>query len=115
MLAFSQSAQAGPHSDAAAAIAIEGLRVEFPTISGEPRVAIRNLDLSIDQGEILGLVGESGAGKTTLARSILNLPPVPGRIAAGSIRLDDVDLLRLSERELQPRRGRDVSMIVPNP
>ncbi|MBV8575614.1 MAG: ABC transporter ATP-binding protein [Acetobacteraceae bacterium] len=115
MLAFSQSAEAGPHSDAAAAIAIEGLRVEFSTISGQPRVAIRNLDLSIDQGEILGLVGESGAGKTTLARSILNLPPVPGRIAAGSIRLDDVDLLRLSERELQPRRGRDVSMIVPNP
>jgi oligopeptide/dipeptide ABC transporter ATP-binding protein len=115
MLGLPQMAEANWQSPAAAALTIGALRVEFPTVSGEPKVAIRDLDLSIPTGEILGLVGESGAGKTTLARSILNLPPSPGRIAAGSIRLGDVDLLRLSERELQPKRGRDLSMIVPNP
>ncbi|MBX5453237.1 MAG: ABC transporter ATP-binding protein [Acidobacteriia bacterium] len=73
------------------------------------------MDISIRPGEILGLVGESGAGKTTLARAILNLPPAPGRITAGVVQFDGVDLLRLSEGELQRIRGRDISMVVPNP
>jgi oligopeptide/dipeptide ABC transporter ATP-binding protein len=115
VLAFTQAIEAGQQNPAAIALAIEGLRVEFPTVSGEPKVAVRDLDLAIRAGEILGLVGESGAGKTTLARSILNLPPSPGRIAAGAVRLGGVDLLRLSERELQRMRGRDLSMVVPNP
>jgi oligopeptide/dipeptide ABC transporter ATP-binding protein len=115
MLESSQTTQAKQQGTDAAALQIEGLRVEFPTVAGEPKVAIRDLDLSIFPGEILGLVGESGAGKTTLARSILNLPPAPGRVAAGKIRLDGVNLLQLPERELQQRRGRDIAMIVPNP
>ena len=99
----------------AAALEISGLRVEFPTLSGRPKVVIRDLDLAIQAGEIVGLVGESGAGKTTLARSILKLPPAPARIAGGSVRFGGLDLLRLSERELQRMRGRDLSMVVPNP
>ncbi len=99
----------------AAALEITGLRVEFPTITGRPKVVIRDLDLAIGAGEIVGLVGESGAGKTTLARSILNLTPTPGRIAAGSVRFGGLDLLRLPERELQRMRGRDLSVVVPNP
>jgi oligopeptide/dipeptide ABC transporter ATP-binding protein len=99
----------------AAALVIEGLRVEFPTIVGRPKVVIRDLDFTISAGEIVGLVGESGAGKTTLARSILNRPPAPGRIAAGSIRFGGLDLLRLPERDLQRMRGRELSMVVPNP
>ena len=58
---------------------VRGLTVEFPTIRGNPTVAVRDLDLRIESGEIFGLVGESGAGKTTLARSLLRLPPEPGR------------------------------------
>jgi len=115
VLAFTRTIEAERQSPATTALAIEGLRVEFPTVAGEPKVAIRDLDLAIRPGEILGLVGESGAGKTTLARSILNLPPSPGRISAGTVRFGGVDLLRLSERELQRRRGRDISMVVPNP
>ncbi len=99
----------------AAALEITGLRVEFPTVTGRPKIVIRDLDLAVGAGEIVGLVGESGAGKTTLARSILNLTPTPGRIAAGSVRFGGLDLLRLSERELQRIRGRDLSVVVPNP
>jgi oligopeptide/dipeptide ABC transporter ATP-binding protein len=109
-----ETARDAPRS-APRALEIEHLRVEFPSVAGEPKVAIRDLGLSIGSGEIVGLVGESGAGKTTLARSILNLPPPPGRIAAGSVRFGGVDLLKLPERDLQRLRGRDLSMVVPNP
>lgn len=111
-----------PHPLTAAAAAtqppvieIRGLTVEFPTMAGPAGSAISNLDLSIAAGEIFGLVGESGAGKTTLARSLLRLPPEPGRIAAGEIRFEGHDLMRMSEATLRRMRGRDLSMIVPNP
>ena len=94
---------------------VRGLTVEFAAISGAAVAAVRDFDLSIQRGEIFGLVGESGAGKTTLARALLRLPPEPGRIAAGEIRLAGRGLMALSETEMQRLRGRDLSMIVPNP
>jgi oligopeptide/dipeptide ABC transporter ATP-binding protein len=115
MLACTHPIEAERQASSTAALEIARLRVEFPIAGGEPRVAVRDLDLSVRPGEILGLVGESGAGKTTLARSILNLPPSPGRIVAGSVRFGGTDLLRLPERELQRIRGHDLSMVVPNP
>lgn len=96
-------------------LAVRGLTVEFAAMSGLPVTAVRDFDLSIRRGEIFGLVGESGAGKTTLARALLRLPPEPGRIAGGEIRLDGQDLMALNDVELQRIRGRDLSMIVPNP
>lgn len=96
-------------------ISVQGLRVEFPMIKGPPAVAIRALDLEIERGEIFGLVGESGAGKTTLARALLRLPPEPGRIAAGKIFFEGRDLHALREDELRRIRGRQMSMVVPNP
>ena len=84
-------------------------------MSGAAVTAVRDFGLSIRPGEIFGLVGESGAGKTTLARALLRLPPEPGRIAAGEIRLAGRDLMALDETEMQRLRGRDLSMIVPNP
>jgi oligopeptide/dipeptide ABC transporter ATP-binding protein len=99
----------------APAFDIRGLTVEFPTINSNPTVAIRDLDLTIERGEIFGLVGESGAGKTTLARSLLRLPPEPGRIASGRLVFEGKDIMQLTDRELQRMRGRDLSMIVPNP
>jgi oligopeptide/dipeptide ABC transporter ATP-binding protein len=94
---------------------LRGLRVEFPAAIGPAHIALRDLDLAVAPGEILGLVGESGAGKTTLARSIMNLPPVPGRITAGEIWFGGRDLRRLPEERLRRLRGRELSMIVPNP
>ncbi|WP_445504271.1 ABC transporter ATP-binding protein [Microvirga sp. G4-2] len=96
-------------------LSVEDLRVEFPTASGTPRMALRGVDLQVGAGEILGLVGESGAGKTTLARSILGLPPVPGRISGGRVIFEGKDILALPERELHKLRGRRISMVVPNP
>ena len=100
---------------ALAALEVERLRVEFPTVSGEPRVAIRDLDLSIGTGEILGLVGESGAGKTTLARAIMQLVPPPGRIARGRIRFRGEDLAGLDPERLRQLRGQVMAMVIANP
>jgi oligopeptide/dipeptide ABC transporter ATP-binding protein len=94
---------------------VEGLRVVFPNTSRQSRTVLRGIDLSVRPGEILGLVGESGAGKTTLARSILGAPPVPGRIAAGRVIFEERDILTLPEKQLRRLRGHRLAMVVPNP
>src|SRR5258708_5344162 len=94
---------------------IRGLRVEFPTALGDSRVAINDLDLDVDAGTIVGLVGESGAGKTTLARSILNHPPAPARITRGEVWFDGADFRQLPASAQRKRLGRDLSLVVPNP
>jgi oligopeptide/dipeptide ABC transporter ATP-binding protein len=94
---------------------VEDLRVVFPTPTGAARTVLRGIDLSVRPGEVMGLVGESGAGKTTLARSILGAPPVPGRIAAGRVTFENRDILALPEKQLRQLRGRRLAMVVPNP
>ena len=94
---------------------IRDLVVEFNTEDGCVH-AINGLNLSIGREKTLGLVGETGAGKTTTALSVLNLvPDPPGKICSGSITLDGRSVLDMSDDELEGMRGNDVAMIFQDP
>ena len=95
-------------------LAIEGLRTHFTTPEGVVR-AVDGVDLTLAPGEILGVVGESGCGKTVTALSILRLIERPGKITAGSIRFDGRDLLSLSDSEMTRIRGEEIAMIFQQP
>ena len=94
---------------------IKDLKTYFETENGTVR-AVDGVDLAVNEGDTLGIVGESGCGKTVLALSIMRLIPMPpGRIVSGSIIIDGVDLVRLKEEEMRSIRGRDISMIFQEP
>ncbi|MFX0170526.1 MAG: ABC transporter ATP-binding protein [Candidatus Hodarchaeota archaeon] len=94
---------------------IHGLKTQFFTEDGVVK-AVDGVDLTIHKGEILGLVGESGCGKTITSLSILNLvPDPPGKIVAGEIIFKERDLLKISEKELRSIRGNEISMIFQDP
>ncbi|MBN2326562.1 MAG: ABC transporter ATP-binding protein [Candidatus Omnitrophica bacterium] len=94
---------------------INNLHTYFFTSEGVGR-AVDGVSLRINRGETLGLVGESGCGKSVASLSILRLVPTPpGRIVSGSIRFHDRDLLSLSEKEMRSIRGRRISMIFQEP
>lgn len=78
--------------------------------------AVNDLSLDMQRGRVLGLVGETGAGKTTLALSILNMIRAPqGKIISGSIRFNNTDILGMSNQELREMRGKDIAMIFQDP
>jgi oligopeptide/dipeptide ABC transporter ATP-binding protein len=76
---------------------------------------VRDLTLSIAPGEIVGLIGEAGCGKSTAALALLGLVRPPGRVVSGSMLMDGADLFRLPREKLREIRGRDVGLIVQNP
>ena len=93
---------------------IQGLTTEFHTRAGIIK-AVDNLSIRVRAGRVLGLVGESGCGKTVTALSILNLVPYPGRISAGKILFEGRDLLTLPTEEMRSIRGARISMIFQEP
>jgi peptide/nickel transport system ATP-binding protein len=94
---------------------IKDLRVVFETADGTAR-AVDGVSLDVRPGETLGVVGESGCGKTVTALSILRLiQEPPGRIAGGQIFYRGMDLLALPERELRKVRGNEIAMIFQEP
>ncbi len=96
-------------------LSIQNLTVQFETDEGL-LTAVNALDLDVERGEVLGLVGESGSGKSVTAQSILRLvPSPPGRIASGSIHLEDTDILSLPIADLRKIRGSRVGMIFQEP
>ena len=94
---------------------IEDLTVYYE-LETETVKAINNVSLKLEKGKTLGLVGETGAGKTTLALSLLRLvPDPPGVIKSGKIEIVGKDILSLSKKEMEKVRGDDVSMIFQDP
>ncbi|MDD4429958.1 MAG: ABC transporter ATP-binding protein [Bacteroidales bacterium] len=98
-----------------ASLLIENLSVDYKTYDGTAN-ALNGFDLSIEAGKAHGLIGETGAGKTTAALAIMGLIACPpGRISSGSIIFDNVNLLDKSEKEMERIRGKQISMIFQDP
>lgn len=93
---------------------IEHLDVHFPIHIGTVR-AVEDVSLSLQQGEVMGLVGESGCGKSTLGFSILKLLRSPGHIAGGTISYHGRDIASMKQRDLLNLRGKKISMIFQDP
>src|SRR6056297_613816 len=97
-----------------ALLEVKDLDVRF-AVRGGDLTALRGISFNLDKGERLGLVGESGAGKSVAAFSILNLIAQPGYIAGGQILFEGRDLAAMSERELRRIRGNRIAMIFQDP
>ncbi|SDA94068.1 ABC transporter ATP-binding protein [Sinorhizobium sp. NFACC03] len=94
---------------------IRNLRVEYPLANGDTLVAVKDIDLSIRPGEIHALVGESGAGKTTVGNALMGLLQAPGKIAAGSIAIAGKEINLRTGRTEGIVPGRDVGAIFQDP
>jgi oligopeptide/dipeptide ABC transporter ATP-binding protein len=99
---------------AAALLTVEGLRVEFGS-EDRPLAAVKDVSLSVGSGEIVGLIGESGSGKSLTCRSVMRLIHRPGRIAGGIIQFDGRDVLAMTAAELRNFRAHDAGMIYQDP
>lgn len=95
-------------------LSIDQLRVVFPTPRGDID-AVSGVSFEIEEGQIYGIVGESGCGKTATGRAILQLVPSPGKITGGRILYHGEDLLQKSEQEMCQLRGRRIAMIFQDP
>ena len=94
---------------------IKDLHVSFDTYAGVVQ-AVRGVTFSLDEGEVLAVVGESGCGKSVTAQTIMRLNPMPpARIPAGDVRLGEHDIVKASEKEMQKIRGNEVAMIFQDP
>ena len=94
---------------------IEDLTVQY-VVEGDVTEAVNNVSLTLEQGKSLGIVGETGAGKTTTALSILRLvPDPPGRIVSGSVKINGKDIYKATKSELEHIRGNEVAMIFQDP
>ena len=93
---------------------VRNLRTEFSTAQGQIAAA-NDVSFALSRGETMGIVGESGAGKSVTARSIMRLIDSPGEIVSGEVIFDGEDLLRLTETEMQGVRGKDIALIPQDP
>src|SRR5687768_18553916 len=93
---------------------INNLKTHFPTRAGIVR-AVDDVNFYLDRGELLGLVGESGCGKSITALSIMRLIASPGKIVGGEILFDGKNLLKLSYQQMREIRGDDIAMIFQDP
>jgi oligopeptide/dipeptide ABC transporter ATP-binding protein len=97
-----------------AVLEVRDLQMSFPAARGTAR-AVDGVSFTLERGGVLGLVGESGCGKSMTALSLLRLVPPPGRITGGHVVFEGRDLLALSEREMRAVRGAGLAMIFQEP
>ncbi len=95
-------------------LAVENLSVELTSRHGA-RLVVSNVSFDLHQRKVLGLIGESGSGKTVLSRALVNWIAPPLRITGGSVKFQGRDILKLSAPEMQLLRGRDIAYIGANP
>lgn len=100
--------------DNAIVLNVEHLCTSFFTQNGEVK-AVNDVSISVPRGKIIGIVGESGCGKSMTARSIVRLLRYPGKIVSGSIKLAGKELTELSEHEMSTVRGEEIGMIFQEP
>ncbi len=97
------------------AVDIRDLYVEFSSPEGSVK-AVNGVNITIEKGKTLGLVGETGAGKTTTGLAMLNLIPSPqGKITSGEIYIEGKNVLEMSQKEMEKIRGNEISMIFQDP
>ncbi len=87
------------------------LDIKDVDISYGKNLTVKKVSMSLEKGEICSIVGESGSGKTTVIRAAMGLLPGGGRVSAGSITYDGMDLLGLTHEQWRELRGHDISMI----
>ncbi len=97
-----------------AVLEVKGLRVDFHTYAGEVK-ALNGVELTVEKGEILGLVGESGCGKSVTALAIAGLLPQNAEVVSGEILLEGRDLLRLTKEELRLTRLGEIAIVFQDP
>ena len=103
-----------PAAGASPLLSVTNLRVEFPTRHGT-LVAVHDVSFDIAPGEVLGVVGESGAGKSLTGAAIIGLIDPPGRIASGEIRLSGRRIDHLSSSAMRTIRGREIGAVFQDP
>src|SRR5215212_8014238 len=93
---------------------VKNLQTHFPTRAGLVR-AVNGVSFHVDKGELLGLVGESGCGKSITALSVMRLISPPGKIVGGEINFEGENLLQASDKRMREIRGDDIAMIFQDP
>lgn len=99
---------------AEAVLEIKNLHIQYPIYIGTVRAG-EDINLTLEKGEVMGLVGESGCGKSTLGYSILRMLKAPGRVSQGEMLYHGRDLVTLPEEEMMALRGNNISMIFQDP
>ena len=94
----------------AAVLEVDGLQITYTAAAGAAR-AVDGVSFSIEAGEYLGLVGESGCGKSTIAKAVLGILPANGRVTGGEIRFRGRDLVQLTQPELRRLRWREIALV----
>lgn len=109
------SRASGPASSATMLLRLCGLSVDYTTHTGDVIPALRDIDLKVAEQEVVGILGESGSGKSSLSRAIVRLLPANGKVIAGSIEYRGKDLLSMTSRELREVRGAGIALISQEP